>query len=64
VLRIECAKCGRSGKYKLARLIATYGRDGKLFTWTGELTADCPRKLAGNTNDPCGAICPDLPKVL
>jgi hypothetical protein len=64
MLRIECAKCGRSGEYKLARLIARYGRDGKLFMWTDELTADCPRKLAGNTNDPCGAICPDLPKVL
>ncbi len=64
MLRIECAKCGRTGKYRLAVLIAKYGRDEKLFTWTDELTADCPRKLAGNANDPCGVRCPDLPKVL
>ncbi len=45
VLRIECAKCGRSGSYMLARLIAKYGRDEKLFTWTRDApvtpTGDC-----------------------
>jgi len=64
VLRIECAECGRSGKYRLARLIARYGRDEKLFTWTDEITANRPRKQARSDSDPCGAICPDLPKVL
>jgi hypothetical protein len=38
VLRIQCAKCGRAGKYRLAVLIAKYGRDEKLFTWADELT--------------------------
>ena len=61
---MECAKCGRSSKYRLAQLIATYGRNEKLFTWTDELTADCPRKLARNESEPCGAICPDLPNVV
>jgi hypothetical protein len=28
-LRIKCAKCGRSGKCRLAVLIAKYGRDEK-----------------------------------
>jgi hypothetical protein len=46
VLRIECLKCERAGKYKLARLIARYGRDEKLFAWTNETTADCARKHA------------------
>jgi hypothetical protein len=32
VLRIECAKCGGRGKYKLAHLITKHGRDEKLFT--------------------------------
>jgi hypothetical protein len=64
VLRVECAKCGRAGKYRLAHLIAKYGRNEKLFTWTDEITADCPRKLARSDSDPCSAICPDLPKVL
>jgi hypothetical protein len=30
----------------------------------GEITADCPKKQAHNMNDPCGARCPDLPRVL
>jgi hypothetical protein len=63
-LRIECAKCGRSGKYRLAVLIAKYGRIEKLLTWTDELTADCPRKRAGDVNDQCDVRCPDLPKVV
>ena len=63
-VRIECVKCGRSGQYRLAVLIAKYGRGKKLFTWIDELTADCPHKLAKNPNDPCGATCPDLPKVV
>ena len=29
-----------------------------------ELTAECPKKIAHNMNDPCGAKCPQLPKVL
>jgi hypothetical protein len=48
----------------LDRLISRYGLDTKLFEWTDELTADCPRKQARNEFDPCGAICPDLPKVV
>lgn len=33
VLRIECDKCGWSGSYRLAQLIARYGRNEKVFTW-------------------------------
>jgi hypothetical protein len=40
VLRIECAKCGRAGRYHLDHLVEKYGRNEKLFTWTDELTAD------------------------
>jgi len=64
VLRIEGPKCGRPGSYRLARLIAKYGIDAKLFDWMDEITADCPRKQARNQFDQCGAICPDLPKVV
>ena len=28
------------------------------------VTADYPKKIARNMNDPCGARCPQLPKVL
>ena len=64
VLRVTCKKCGRDGRYILARLIRNRGRDAKLIDWLDELTAECPKKIAHNMNDPCGAKCPQLPKVL
>ncbi len=64
VLRVECAKCGRSGRYRLADLITRYGRDEKLSAFTADVTANCARKQARSDSDPCGALCPDLPKVL
>jgi hypothetical protein len=63
VLRIICDKCGRSGQYRLDRLIMRYGIDAKLFDWSDEITADFPRKHSGNLYDRCGARCPDLPTV-
>jgi hypothetical protein len=45
-------------------LIERYGIDAKLFEWSDEVTADCPRKQARNLNDQCGARCPDVPKVV
>jgi hypothetical protein len=62
VLHLVCDKCGRRGQYRLDRLIARYGLDAKLFDWEPE--ADCPRKLAQNFYDQCGARCPDLSKVV
>ncbi|MGA7386800.1 MAG: hypothetical protein WA322_03500 [Pseudolabrys sp.] len=37
------------------------GRDAKLIDWLGEVTADCPKKIAHNMN---GARFPGLPRVL
>jgi hypothetical protein len=42
-------------------LIAKYGRDAKLLTWTNEITANCPRKQGRSDSDRCGASWPDLP---
>ena len=64
VLRVECPKCGGAGRYRLADLITRYGRDEKLFAFTADVTANCARKQARSDSDPCGAICPDLPKVV
>ncbi len=64
VLRIECPKCGRLGRYRLADLLIRYGRKEKVFAFTEDVTANCTRKQARSDNDPCGAIFPDLPKVL
>jgi hypothetical protein len=62
VLNVVCDKCGRRGLYRLDQLIERYGIDAKLFDWEPEV--DCPRKMAGNEHDPCGARCPDLSKVV
>ena len=64
MLRIECPKCGRAGRYRLADLITRYGQGEKVFAFTDDVTANCSRKHARSDSDPCGAICPDLPKVL
>jgi hypothetical protein len=64
VLKVECDKCGRFGRYHVERLIERYGIDAKLFAWSDEVTADWPRKQARNLNDRCGALCPDLAKVV
>ena len=64
MLRVECPKCGRSARYRLADLITRYGRDEKALAFTADVTANCERKQARSDSDPCGAICPDLPKVL
>ena len=45
VLTLECDKCGRFGRYHVDRLIERYGIDAKLFDWSDEITADCPRRL-------------------
>ena len=64
VLNVECDKCARQGRYHLDRLIERHGIDAKLFDWTDEIAADCPRKQTMNLNDICGAKCPDLLKVV
>jgi hypothetical protein len=64
VLRITCDKRGRSGQYRVDRLIMRYGIDAKLFEWSDEITGDCPRKQTRNLNYQCAARCPDLSKVV
>ncbi len=62
VLKVECTKCDRKGRYRLSVLIATIGLDGNLRGWLSRLKLDCPRHC--NDADPCGVHCPDLPRVL
>jgi hypothetical protein len=64
VLRITCDKCGCSDQYRVDRLIVRYGIEAKLFDWSAEITANCPRRRARNLNDQCGAGCLDLAKVV
>ena len=64
VLRIECDRCGRRGRYRVDRLVKKYGIDAKLFAWSDEVTADCPRKIAKNLSDMYGPRCTALAKVM
>jgi hypothetical protein len=64
VLRVECTRCERKGRYSVAGLIDKYGRDGRMMKWREQLNGDCPRRDAPQMHDRCDLICPDLPKVL
>jgi hypothetical protein len=39
-------------------LIEQRGSDGKMVDLLAEITADCPKKQAGNMGDQCAARCP------
>jgi hypothetical protein len=64
IVRLSCPKCSSAGRYRVPHVIEERRRDAKLIDWLDEITADCPKKMAHNMNDPCGARCPDLPRVL
>jgi hypothetical protein len=64
VLRVECARCQRKGRYNVRRLIEKYGRNANMMKWKEQLNGDCPRRDAPQMLDRCDLICPDLPKVL
>ena len=40
VLRVECTKCSRKGRYHVHRLIEKYGRKGNMMKWREMLNAD------------------------
>jgi hypothetical protein len=57
MLDLVCAKCGRAGRYSVARLIAEHGADVKLPDLRHRL-AKCartlPRQRPVSESDPCG----------
>jgi hypothetical protein len=57
VVRIECERCGRAGRYALSRLIERFGADAAGPDVLMELAA-CERRK--NFSQPCGARFPDL----
>ena len=65
VLRVECTKCDRKGRYHVHKLIEKYGRKGSLMKWREMLNGDCPKRDASQLHDRCDLLlCPDRPKVL
>jgi hypothetical protein len=45
-------------------LIEQRRRYGKVLDLLDGITADCPKKQAGNMSDQCAASYPDLPRVM
>jgi hypothetical protein len=56
VLRITCDKCGRSGQYRVDRLTMRCGIEAKLFDWSDEIAAECPRKHRRRTSTTYAAL--------
>jgi hypothetical protein len=62
VLRVECTKCDRKGRYHVHKLIERHGRKGNLSTWMSDLKSDCPNRFL--LHDRCDSVCPDARKGL
>src|SRR5262249_40245069 len=46
VLRVECAKCARKGRYSVSRLIEKYRRKGNMMKWKEQLNGDPPERAS------------------
>jgi hypothetical protein len=64
MLRVECTRSDRKGRYSVARLIEKHGPRGNLTRWVSDLKGDCPKREVLALHERCDLICPDLPKVL
>jgi hypothetical protein len=64
VLRVECTKCARKGRYSIRNLIEKYGRKANMMKWKEQLNGDCPKRDAHSLLERCDLVCPDLPKAL
>ena len=60
LIRVECKKCDRKGRYRVLRLMKELGPDFSLVAFKERVTADCPKRTSQNLYDQCGASFPDL----
>jgi len=63
VLRVECTKCSRKGRYHVHRLIEKYGRKGNMMKLARNAKRRCPKRDASGLHERCDLMCPDLAKV-
>jgi hypothetical protein len=64
VLRVECTKCARKGRYSVRRLIEKYGRKANMMKWKEQLNGDCPKRDAHSMLERCDLVCPDSAESL
>lgn len=60
---IECSRCGRKGRYRVANLVARLGEDFPMTDLGAEL-ADCPRRAAATHHERCDVLFPNLPRIM
>jgi len=58
VLRVECTKCPRKGRYSVCKLIEKYGRKANMMKWREQLNGGCLRRDAQAAR----ALRSDLPR--
>ncbi|SAK88227.1 hypothetical protein AWB77_04760 [Caballeronia fortuita] len=62
-LDIECSRCDRKGRYRLAKLVARLGEDFPMTDLGTEL-ADCPRRSATAHHERCDVFYPKLAQII
>ena len=61
---LNCAREARVGPWAPSSPVSSVSVAAMQSSdWLDELTAEYPKKIARNMSDPCGAKCPQLPKV-
>ena len=63
MLRVECTRCQRKGRYSVRRLIEKFGRQANMMKWREQPNGDCHKRDAPKCTI-ADLICPDLPTVL
>ncbi|CAB3758692.1 hypothetical protein LMG29542_03406 [Paraburkholderia humisilvae] len=61
-IEVACTRCERRGRYRLARLVASYGEDFPMTDLGAEI-ADCPKRHAAIT-ERCDVYFPGLRKIM
>ena len=51
VLRVECTRCQRKGRYSVRRLIEKFGRQANMMKWREQLNGDCHKRDAPQMHD-------------
>jgi len=64
VLRVECTKCDRKGRYSMAKLIEKHGRNGNMMKWREMLTPTARSGMLPGFMTAAIWGSPDLPRIL
>ncbi len=62
-LEVACRRCGRQGRYDVARLVERHGAGMPMPELRGVLAGDCPRRAARNVYDLCDVHFRQLPEL-